>query len=93
MKIVNRKTQKAIRKSVKKIIKKHGPKIAAGLAASIASTLATLASTSAPGSKGRKSNLAHVSDKVSKMLSSDGKKARKRQKKLARHADEYERAM
>jgi hypothetical protein len=76
MKIMQRKTRKAIGKSVKKAIKKHGPKIAAGLAGGIASTLATLANTGAPGTKGRKSNLAALSQKVSDSLS--GKESRKR---------------
>lgn len=51
MKLVNRKTRKAIRKSLKKVVKKHGPEIVAGLAGVIASTLATLASTDAPGTR------------------------------------------
>jgi hypothetical protein len=79
MKLVNRKTQKAIRKSLKKALKKHGPKIVAGLAASIASTLATLASTDAPGTKGRQSNLRKAVREVSHVLTGDtGKKSRKR---------------
>jgi len=79
MKLVNRKTQKAIRKSLKKALKKHGPKIVAGLAASIASTLATLASTDAPGTKGRQSNLRKAVRDVSDVLTGDtGKKSRKR---------------
>lgn len=79
MKLVNRKTQKAIRKSVKKALKKHGPKIVAGLAASIASTLATLASTDAPGTKGRQSNLRKAVRQFSDVLTGDtGKRSRKR---------------
>ena len=78
MKIVNRKTRKAIRKGVKKAIKKHGPKIAAGLAGGVASTLATLASTEAPGTKGKQSNLDKVSNRVSEMIAGDGGKKRKR---------------
>jgi hypothetical protein len=79
MKLVNRKTRKAIQKSVKKALKKHGPKIVAGLAASIASTLATLASTDAPGTKGRQSNLRKAVREVSHMLTGDtGKRSRKR---------------
>lgn len=74
MKIVNRKTRKAIRKSVGKVIKKHGPEMAAGLAGGIASTLATLAGTEAPGTKGRKSNLAALSKKVSKKVSDTSKR-------------------
>jgi hypothetical protein len=71
MKIVNRKTRKAIRKSVKKVVKKHGAKVAAGLVGGIASTLATLASTEAPG-KGKQTNLAKVSKKVGDMITSGG---------------------
>jgi hypothetical protein len=74
MKIVNRKTRKAIRKSVKKVVKKHGAKIAAGLAGTIASALATLASTDAAGTKGRRTNLSEISKKVTDMISGDGKK-------------------
>lgn len=79
MKLMNRKTRKAIRKSVKKVLKKHGPKIVAGLAASIASTLATLASTDAPGTKGKQSNLRKAVRQVSDVLRGDtGKRSRKR---------------
>jgi hypothetical protein len=88
MKLVNRKTRKAIRKSVKKAIKKHGAQIVAGLAASIASTLATLASTDAPGTKGRQSNLRKAVRQVSDVLTGDtGKKSRKhgvRRERLAK---------
>lgn len=87
MKLVNRKTQKAIRKSLKKALKKHGPKIVAGLAASIASTLATLASTDAPGAKGRQSNLRKAVREVSHVLTgATGKKSRKRGVSRARLA-------
>jgi hypothetical protein len=63
MKIVKRKTRKAIRKSVKKVLKKHG--VAAGLAGSAAAALAKLASTQAPVRKGKKPNLAVMSERVS----------------------------
>jgi NH3-dependent NAD+ synthetase len=75
MKLVNRKTRKAIRKSVKKVVKKHGPKVVAGLAGGIASTLATLASTEAPDAKG-KSNLRKAARKVSDALNTRAKKLR-----------------
>jgi hypothetical protein len=68
MRLVKKKTRKAISKSVGKVIQKHGPAIAAGLAGGIASTLATLAGTEAPGSKGKKSNLAKLSDDISERL-------------------------
>ena len=78
MKLVGKKTRKAIRKSVKKIVKKHGGKIATGLASGIASSLATLAKTEAPGTGG-KSNLKKVSKDVSEMLTGEeGKRPRKR---------------
>jgi hypothetical protein len=77
MKLVGRKTRKAIRKSVKKIVKKHGGKIATGLASGVASSLATLAKTEAPGTGG-KSNLKQASKKVSDMLAGEeGKRSRK----------------
>jgi hypothetical protein len=44
VKLITRKTQKAIRKNLKRAIKQHGPAIAAGLVGGIASTLATLSS-------------------------------------------------
>ena len=78
MKIVKRKTQKAIRKSLKKVIKKHGSKIAAGLAGGIASALATLASTEAPRGKGAKSNLSALSQMLSDKLTSNGGESRSR---------------
>jgi hypothetical protein len=79
MKLVKRKTRKALRKSVNKVIKKHGGKIAAGLAGGIASTLATLASTDAPGTMGTKSNLGRLSEKVADSLTPKKlKKAAKR---------------
>jgi hypothetical protein len=106
MKMVNRKTRKAIRKAVKKVIKKHGAKIAAGLAGGIASTLATLASTEAPGAKGKRSNLGEVSKRVTDMISGgDGKsrkhaasvhnlaKSGKRGKKQAMRTEPAERAL
>ncbi len=78
MKLVNRKTKKAIQKSVRKVIKKHGPEVAAGLVGSVASTLATLASTEAPRSRGKQSNLAELSTKLSATVAGDkGKKSHK----------------
>jgi threonine aldolase len=43
MKLMSRKTRKAIRKNVKKVIKRHGPEVAAGLAAGVASAVGALA--------------------------------------------------
>jgi ATP-dependent protease HslVU (ClpYQ) peptidase subunit len=70
MKIMKKKTRRAIRKSVRKLANKHGREIAVGLIGSIASALATLANTEAPGSGG-KSNLAKMSKDISKTLNSD----------------------
>ena len=78
MKIVNRKTRKAIEKTLRKAIKKHGPALAAGLASGIASSLATLASTDAPDNSG-KSNLKRLAEKVQGAFKDDvGKNTRKR---------------
>jgi hypothetical protein len=88
MKLVNRKTRKAIEKSVRKAMKKHGPALMAGLASGLASTLATLAKTEAPGKRG-KSNLARVLERFEdsftkkrpeKAISRDPEKKRKRRK-------------
>ena len=68
MKLMNRKTRKAIRKSLRKVVRKHGPEILAGLAAAVASAVATLASTEAADTPGRKSNLGKLSDKVAGAL-------------------------
>jgi hypothetical protein len=76
MKLVDRKTKKAIRKSLAKVIKKQGPKIVASLASALASSLATLASTDAPGTHGKKSNLAKLLPKAADMLTGgDGEKS------------------
>jgi hypothetical protein len=69
VKLMNRRTRKAIRKSLRKVIRKHGPEIITGLAAAAASAIATLASTEAAGADGRKSNLGKLSDKVAGALS------------------------
>jgi hypothetical protein len=50
MKLLKRKTRKAIKKQFKKAINKHGPEIAAGLIGGLASTLMTLANTDEDGS-------------------------------------------
>jgi len=69
MKILNRKTRRAIRKSVGKVVKKHGPQILAGLAGGISSTLATLASTDA--STRERSPLSKLSQRVSNLLTGE----------------------
>jgi hypothetical protein len=84
--IVKRKTRKAILKSVNKVVKKHGPKVAAGLAGSIASALAALAGTQAPGRKGKKSNLAALSERVSDAVGEGSRESRtKADKKKRKH--------
>jgi hypothetical protein len=77
MKILDRKTQKAIRKVFTKVIRKHAPEIAAGLAGSLSATLATLAGTDTPGGT-KKSNLAALSETLSDMVTGGGKKSRKK---------------
>jgi hypothetical protein len=80
MKIIDRKTRKAIRKSLRRSLRTHGPVIAAGLVGGVASTLATLASTEAPGTGG-KSNLSKFAEKVQGALSG------RDDSKLYKHAD------
>jgi hypothetical protein len=89
MKLVNRKTRKAIKKSVRKAMKKHGPALMAGVASGLASTLATLAKTDAPGKRG-KSNLAQVFERLEESLVARPKKPRHRdpEKKRKRRAND-----
>lgn len=68
MKLVNKKTRKAINKAVKKAIKKHGQTLAAGLLGGLASTIATLAKTDAPDRSG-KSNLGLLAENIKEALS------------------------
>ncbi len=63
MKLVKRKTRKAIKKSVSKAIDKHGPQIAAAVVGGIASTLATLAGAESSEDPG-KSKLTRFAEKV-----------------------------
>jgi hypothetical protein len=72
MKIMKKKTRRAINKTMRKMIKRHGREIAAGLVGSIASALATLAATEAPGADGR-SNLTKMSKKISKTITDKGR--------------------
>lgn len=71
MKLVKKKTQKKIEKMVAKIIKKHGPQVATGIATALGSALATLASTTAPGGKGKKSNLKKMSEEIGAAVTGD----------------------
>jgi hypothetical protein len=67
MKLVNKKTRKAINKAVKKAVKRHGQTLAAGLLGGLASTIATLAKTDAPNSGG-KSNLGLLAENIKEAL-------------------------
>jgi len=85
MKLVDRRTQKAIEKSVRKAMRKHGPTIVAGLATALVSSIATLASTQAPGKHG-KSNLADLAERAEESLSPAGRKqSGKRKAEKKRH--------
>jgi hypothetical protein len=77
MKLVNRKTRKAIEKSVRKAMKKHGPALMATLASSLASSIATLASTTAPG-KRDKSNLADIIERAEDSAAGKSRKSKPR---------------
>jgi hypothetical protein len=78
MKLLKRKTRKALRKSINKIAKKHGSKIAMGLVGSLASTLAALASTDAANGRGKRSNLDELSRRLSEAIVAPlGKKSRR----------------
>ena len=85
MKLVKRKTRKAIEKSVRKAMKRHGPAIVAALAGGLASSLATLANTDAPN-KGGKSNLADMADQAkAAVTTSAAKPSRNRQARRQSH--------
>jgi hypothetical protein len=89
MKLINRKTRKAIDKSVRKALKRHGPALITGLASGLASSLATLAKTEAPN-KGGKSNLAMMAERLEEALTPDGQGYKKKghhAKKKHRHHD------
>jgi hypothetical protein len=87
MKLINRKTRKALNKSIRKAVKKGGPAAMAALASGIASSLATLAQTEAPGKRG-KSNLATMAERVSDSLTDgDRKKSRIRNAEKKRHSE------
>jgi hypothetical protein len=94
MKLINRKTRKAIDKSVQKALKRHGPALLAGLASGLASSLATLAKTEAPGEDGKsgKSNLAVMAEQIGQALTPDGpeKKHHHGKKKHRRHHEHHE---
>ena len=91
MKLVNRKTKKAIEKSVRKAMKKHGPMLLAGLASGLASTIATLARTEAPDGHGQ-SNLGKMAQQAKDSLT-NAKKSRihgrekKSTRRMAGHAE------
>jgi hypothetical protein len=78
MKLVKRKTRKAIEKSVRKALKKHGPALVAGLVSGLASAVAALAKTDARDARGT-SNRGSVIDGARASVADDGgKKARLR---------------
>ena len=77
MKLVNRKTRKAIEKSVRRAMKRHGPALMATLVSGLASSLATLAATDAPDRRG-KSNLADKLEQATDSLTGARKKAKAR---------------
>jgi hypothetical protein len=81
MKLVPRKTRKAIRKSVRKIIKQHGPELAAAMAGgALGEKVSELLAT----------DDRQKSPKQSGSSVKTGKKKAKRGKKLARRTDEPE---
>jgi hypothetical protein len=86
MKLVNRKTRKAIEKTVRKALKRQGPALVAAVASGLASSLATLAKTEAPGKDG-KSNLANIAERVAEAMKPNGheKKHHGSKKKHRRH--------
>ena len=91
MKLVGRKTRKAIEKSVKKALKRHGPAIVAALAGGLASAIATSASTETPGKRG-KSNLADVVDRATAAITGtkDKKSSRRPARRESRQAPSHD---
>ena len=67
MKLMSRKTKKAIEKTVRKALKKAGPALAAAIVSSLGSSLATLASTESPDKPG-KSNLGEMATRARKAV-------------------------
>jgi hypothetical protein len=88
VKIINKKTRRALEKSLRKAIKKHAPAIAAGLASGLASSLATLASTETPDGRGQ-SNLGKIVEKVQAAVGQQdtGSSKSHKEKKTARPGD------
>jgi hypothetical protein len=76
VKLIDKKTRKAINKTVRKAMKKHGAALMAGLASGVASSLATLAKAEAPGTGGR-SHLAAIVGRVEEALTDQGQKRKK----------------
>ena len=74
MKLVSRKTRKAINKSLRKAIRKNAPMLVAALASGVASALATLGRTESPDTPG-KSNLSDMVDRARETLVADGPRA------------------
>ena len=86
MKLIKKKTRKALEKTLRKAIKKHAPAIAAGLASGLASSLATLAGTEASDGKGQ-SNLSKIAEKVQEALGQQPDAESRKHKHHKHHAE------
>jgi hypothetical protein len=87
VKIIKKKTRRALEKSLRKAIRKHAPAIAAGLATAVASSLATLASTEPSDGRGQ-SNLGKMVEKVQAALGhQDTGSSKPKEKKTSRPGD------
>lgn len=89
MKLVDKKTRKAIEKSVRKAMRKHGPALVAALASGLVSSLATLANTEAPRKRG-KSNLEELVDRAKDTVTGNGtekRRSRATRREVASHAE------
>lgn len=92
MKLVSRKTRKAINKSVRKAIVKNAPVLVAAVASGLASAIATLGRTESPDRPG-KSNLADMVDRAKDAVMPDAPRSRGRSARRGSHdepADEQE---
>jgi hypothetical protein len=87
MKLVNRKTRKAIEKSVRKALKKHGPALLAAVAGSLVSSIATLAGTEATGKPG-KSKLTDLADRAKESVTTQATRNGRNRKACRERASE-----
>ena len=97
MKLVKKKTRKAIEKTVRKAMKKHGPALMASLVSSLAASIATLAQTEAPGRSGT-SNLGQLVEDAKSAVTGDSGRKRSRdpqaeKKRKIRPTDQGHRAL